>query len=110
MTKRVYKGSLLSQKIPSNQNMVNQTLLKEERLPVVNSRYKRLNVLQHPRTNELSSHHQDGKWYNYIHPMSDMEDWAIIVNHDNRFLTIKTDVLEKATSSKMNSSIIGVFA
>lgn len=45
MTKGVYKGSLLSQKILSNQNMVDKTLLKEERLSIFSPRYKRLSIV-----------------------------------------------------------------
>lgn len=45
MTNRVYKGSLLSQKILSNQNMVDQTVLKEERLPILSPRHKRLSII-----------------------------------------------------------------
>lgn len=45
MPKRVYKGSLLAQKILSNQNTLDQTPFKEEGLPAVSPRYKRLTVV-----------------------------------------------------------------
>lgn len=45
MPKRVYKGTLLAQKILSNQNTLDQTPFKEEGLPAVSPRYKRLTVV-----------------------------------------------------------------
>lgn len=45
MPKRVYKGSLLAQKILSNQNTLDQTPFKEERLPVRSPRYNRLIIV-----------------------------------------------------------------
>lgn len=45
MPKRVYKGSLLAQKILLNQNTLDQTPFKEEGLPAVSPRYKRLTVV-----------------------------------------------------------------